>query len=184
MVIGLGYRARSGKDTVAGILRERHGFQHTAFAAKLKHAAKAVFGLSTEQCNDLPYKEEVDPFWGLTPRDIVQRMGTEAMRGTFGPDVWIRALERTVTGYAVDWVISDVRFPNEAEAIQRWGGFVVRVSRRDDLRGTVGQPTHASETALAGWRGWDYVIDNNGTLEDLEHGVRTMLLTEQYGNRS
>jgi len=167
VLIGLGYKARTGKDEAARRLVERHGFIRLAFADALKAGCKAIFSLTDEQLHG-DAKDEIDDFWGTTPRDILQRTGTECMRRGFGEGVWIKALERRLRGVR-DAVVADVRFPNEAEAIKSWGGFLVRVDRPFAPR--IGTSAHASETALDGYEGWDFGVKNNGTVDDLHRIV-------------
>ena len=174
MIIGLGYKARSGKDTVAEYLVKNHGYFRRAFADSLKEACKAIFHLSDEQVyGDL--KEVKDEFWGTTPRDILQRVGTEALRMGYHPDVWVMSLKRFILdSNCPNWVISDVRFPNEAEAIKELGGIVVRVDRekRDDISAGY---KHPSEISMDQYEGWDRVLDNNGHLSQLYENVEVML---------
>jgi hypothetical protein len=70
---------------------------------------------------------------------------------------------------APSWIISDVRFRDEAQAIKDRGGIVIKVNR------DVSHDEHKSEKALDGYTGWDYVIDNNGSIEGLVDQVETML---------
>ncbi len=164
-IIGLGYKARSGKDTVAEVL-ERYGFKRTAFAKSLKEAVKAIFHFTDDHVYG-ELKEVHNEFWGTTPRDILQRMGTNAMRNNFRNDVWLKSVEaEMLNDLDRDWVISDVRFPNEANMIQLLGGSVFRVDR-PGIKSAIATTSHASETSMDGWGGWDGVIDNSGTLDDL-----------------
>lgn len=177
MIVGFGYQARVGKDTSAQFL-ERHGFSIRGFADALKGACHTIFGLNDEQLHgDL--KEVEDPFWGTTPRDILQRVGTEAMRRHFDEAVWVKSLERYIQRRIKSndrWAIPDVRFPNEAAAIKRMGGFVVRVDRDRSLRTPrIATQGHASETSLEGYDRWDYVINNNGGFQYLHCQLEAML---------
>ena len=174
MIIGLGYKARSGKDTVADRLVKRHGFTKRAFADALKEACAVIFQLNHDQLyGDL--KGVVDPFWKTTPRDILQRVGTEAMRVGFDANVWVNSWRRYLKENTSqeNWVVPDVRFPNEAEAVKNMGGVVVRVDR--DGRDAIDGQKHASETSMEGYGEWDYVIDNNSNLNDLYLSTDRML---------
>lgn len=177
MIIGLGYKARSGKDTIADYLELEYWFFRTAFACKLKKAARVIFGFSEEQLYG-PEKEAEDPFWQNTPRNILQIMGTECMRHGYREDIWIKAVERFIEPPSPDeWVITDVRFPNEASAIKSWGGYLVRVDRPPgEHYDAVKTQKHASETSMDAYTDWDYVIKNDGTLKDLETKVDEMVL--------
>jgi hypothetical protein len=145
------------------------------FASTLKDGiGRGVLGLTHKQLYG-DQKTEYDPFWGATPRQLLQRLGTDVMRDHFRQDVWTKALERKleVGDFAHDHVaICDVRFPNEAEMIHRLGGKVIRVDR--DVEATE-EDQHLSETALDGWSGWDEVISNNSSLAELEGTVATAL---------
>jgi hypothetical protein len=170
MLLGLGHQRGVGKGVAASYLCE-HGFVKLAFADPLKEGARAVFGLSKQQCTDPVLKETVDPFWGVTPRFILQRFGTECLRKGFADDIWIRALKRQIDnmrngGFAErgDFVIDDCRFLNEVAAVKSWGGFCVKISRPglEPQRDTDGK-IHPSETELLGYQGWDAHLVNQTT---------------------
>jgi len=177
LIIGLGFQMGSGKDTVADMLCLHHGFQRVRFADALKDAACVIFGWDRAQLEDLDFKMTVDPFWGETPRAILQRFGTEAMRNNFLRDIWVKALERKIQQtQRTRIVIPDVRFWNEAEAITGWGGYTVRITRPGwkPPNATDEQMQHASETALLAYPGWDSGICNDGSLEQLETNTNIM----------
>jgi hypothetical protein len=174
MIIGLGYKARSGKDSVADYLVEHHGYCRRAFADSLKEACRAIFDLSDEQLYG-SQKEEVDPFWKTTPRDILQRVGTEAMRVGYDPDIWVMSLKKHIqSSNKANWVITDVRFPNEAEAIKEMGGIVVRVDRENRDRISSGYK-HPSEISMDKYERWDKALDNNQDLPQLYANVEILL---------
>lgn len=111
---------------------------------------------------------------------------------TKGPLVWCRELLTPLVEQAKDsyWTevleykllaedlantfctVTDVRFPNEAQMIKDLGGFVVRIVRELPTDGLASQ--HPSETSLDSYEWWDWVLENNGTLEDLEVDVVRM----------
>lgn len=75
------------------------------------------------------------------------------------------------------WIITDTRFPNELEAIKSRGGITIRVERPAYLQQNnagIIVSTHESETALD-TAIFDYVINNNGTIEELIDNVQTIL---------
>ena len=199
MIIGTIGFIGSGKGTVADILVEKKGFTKLAFADAVKDATAAIFGwpralLEGDTDESRKFREEMDPWWSektgkyITPRYMLQLMGTEAGRDVFHQDLWILALEKKLGMYQ-NVVISDVRFPNEIEFIQRMGGFVVRVKRGDDpewydtakranLEGNtdlmVDHLIHYSEWAWIGTP-TDYQLDNIGTVSSLEADIEHML---------
>lgn len=178
MIIGLGFLARSGKDTVGDHLVGSLGFEKIAFADALKKGCAAIFGLSQEQLYG-ELKGEQDPFWLTTPRHILQQVGTECMRRGFRDDIWVKCVERIIllNKDVKDWVITDVRFPNEAIAIKKWGGYNVRIDRpvKSDL--TDAAKLHASETAMVGYDEWDHVILNNKDLPHLYEVAEQMVMS-------
>lgn len=172
VLIGVSGKMQHGKDAFAFALTQLFGFRRAAFADSLKAACGEIFGFSTEQMYGAE-KETPDPYWNLTPRDVMQRFGTEAMRSTFGADIWVRSLMRTIEAQPLAfWVVPDVRFPNEAEAIKAAGGIVVRIERPTGAAAS----THISELALDSWQGFDALIKNDGSLQDLEDKAAQLFL--------
>ena len=187
-IIGLGITAQVGKDTAAAYLEKKFPGQvkPLAFAYKLKKIAMELFGLSWEQCNG-PYeiKEAIDPRYGKSPRKIMQELG-EKMREIY-PDVWIDAVfdiaipKFQKDGYDI-FAISDTRYPNEAVGIQGRSGVVVRIDREDS--GVRAGKNHSSETALKNYDKFDFIIENNGTLEEFYDKLDSMLEEIDYGGTS
>ena len=140
MIIGLAGLPRVGKDTFAQVVVEKHGYTQVAFADKLK---EFLF----EQDAIVGY----DPAYGLVSvRDVVMihgwegakktkyypelrrllRMtGTEGGRGVLGDNIWIDKAFEVAKPYMPNVVFSDVRFPNEAEAVVNAGGRIVLIER-------------------------------------------------------
>jgi hypothetical protein len=160
------------------------------FAGKLKEVASTLTGIPIYKFEDQEFKKETLPvFWDypvelapeqihmatMTVREFLQKLGTEAMRNGLHPDTWVNALMSEFIPYsaigsqyeevASKWIITDTRFPNEARAIKQRGGVVIRINRSID------NGSHPSETALDNYS-FDYIIDNNGTIEDLIASVR------------
>lgn len=164
-LIGLGYRARAGKDTVGDILEQSFGYERYSFAHILKEVCYMLAG-SLESGDE--FKENVQ-LCGLTGRQLLIAVG-KALREHVSPNVWIDALD--LPGALVTYdrvVITDVRFPNEAAKIKELGGILIEVRRP-------GLPDDLDETETAGAAiKWDHTIVNAGSLEDLEVMVATLL---------
>lgn len=135
-----------------------------------------IGGFLQENGNILPLPEWVqyDPNPDMTDplcpygkqRTLLQWWGTEYRR-SINPDYWVKALVKRIADDQPEIaLITDVRFPNEVQFIQRYGE-VIKVDRPSlpFLRGAAG--VHASELALANFDGWDAVIKNDGDLETL-----------------
>jgi hypothetical protein len=103
------------------------------------------------------------------------------MRNGLHENVWVNALFADYyfnieeDEQMPNWLITDCRFPNELEAVKAHKGITIKVIR--DSGNTVGT-THASETALDDYTEWDYVVDNNGSIEDLKTQVFSILEKE------
>jgi dephospho-CoA kinase len=170
MLIGFGISKQVGKDTVSKYLKERYGFIQRAFADPLKKACKIIFCLDEDQVNgDL--KEVIDERWNLTPRQLMQIVGTDLFRNklteiipSLDHSIWLKNFEfwyEKNKRYNV--VVSDVRFLNEVELIKKLGGKVIKINRDNNLKRDV----HSSEIELENYKDFDYVIDNIGTFEEL-----------------
>ncbi len=188
MIVGLVGFIGSGKGTVRDILVRQHGYHGFAFADALKDSVATIFmwprGLLEGDSNaSRAFRERVDVWWShklgyeVTPRLILQKMGTEACRNGIADNIWIAALEKRIHGYE-DVVISDVRFPNEIDFIRSAGGILVRVKRGQDPSPEELSKMHISETA---WNSYtpDFAVHNNGTLDDLKENIKSVLTLEE-----
>lgn len=152
IILGLMGAAGSGKSTAAAYLVERYGAVRYSFADPLKDMVARAFALSPEQVRGTQaQKEAIDPRYGVSPRWLLQRIGTEGCRATFGEGFWTeQTLEKIDRDQAALSVIEDVRFVNEASAIRRARrdgfaaeGFVWRLECPD--RVSSADMSHASE---------------------------------------
>jgi hypothetical protein len=119
----------------------------------------------------------------LTPRKILQLLGTECGRNIIHPNIWVNSTFSDFKPFAKipnhpytlypSWIITDVRFPNEVERIHKEGGIVIRIHR--DIPN---QSNHISETMLDGYTDFDYTIENDGTIDELVEKIRLILETE------
>lgn len=179
-VLGLLGRAGAGKSSVAEYLVETYGARRVSFAGPLKELARRVWEFGHAQLyGPQDVKEAVDPRWGMSPRQALQRLGTHA-RDVLGVNLWVRAALDTIDR---DWetnrhnrptlyVIDDVRFPNEAEAIASRDdtvrrGWVWKITRPGHA--TSADPNHPSEAGVDEvGRGWiDSWIVNDGDMAAL-----------------
>lgn len=153
-----------------------------------------------------------------TPRLLLQIIGTECIRDKVHPNAWVNALfadyrsngiaekylasrgQLVLENIYPNWIITDMRFPNEMEAVKSRGGITIRVNRpeycpncpMEDLtsqdcgdcvvyQDEIYQGLHESETALDNAK-FDYTIENNGTIEELMEKVRQILIKEKIIN--
>jgi hypothetical protein len=209
MIVGLVGFIGAGKGTVADLLVERHNFFKESFANSVKDSCAAVFGwdramLEGDTPESRAWREQPDQWWSdkfgreFSPRLALQLMGTEAGRDVFHPDLWVHTvLRRCEQAPYNNYVIADVRFPNEINAIKDSGGVVIRVRRGDDpewytlarecnvynkldIMRNAYPEVHYSEWAWIGAH-YDIVMDNNCSLDELEIRV-DKLVDSLYNN--
>lgn len=181
-IIGLSGYARSGKDEAAKVLVNEFGFRRIAFADKLRevlYQLNPLIAWTGTPPSKLWYVQDViDTYgwdgykntdFGLEIRRLLQRLGTEAGRETLWDSIWVdAAFAGAQEGDKI--VVTDVRFPNEAQAIKDMGGEIWRV-----VRDGVGPAnSHASETSLDDWE-FDGKLINDGTLYQWHNEVKYWL---------
>jgi hypothetical protein len=226
MLIGINGKIGAGKDTVGEIIQKlcftntNQNYEIKKFAGKLKQIASLLTGIPVEKFEDQEFKKTIlGSEWGtvkenplnsipvfedvkfnhlMSVRELLQKLGTEAMRDGLHTNVWVNALfadykrsshwedrfydELNKKGFAgreevwsnyPNWIITDMRFPNELEAVVEKGGITIRVVRPETVTGE-----HPSEIALDGHI-VHYEIINDGTIEDLIDKVREILINEK-----
>jgi hypothetical protein len=176
-LIGLSGLAGSGKDTVRAML-EREGFVGLAFADPIRSMIRELLigsGIDDAYLDERELKETIIPELGVSYRHMAQSLGTEWGRN-LRSDFWLRAAAAFVTDQQqageTHFVISDVRFANEAEWIKRQGGKIWRVHRE----GLASVRAHVSESGIDSIRP-SRTIHNNGTPEQLHEAVMAALET-------
>lgn len=111
-----------------------------------------------------------------TIRDIMQVLGTDLLRQGFNNNIHVAATLGSIKENE-KVIITDVRFPNELEAIKKYNGVTIRINRGlvERTGKMIQGPEHISETALDDAE-FDYVIDNNGTIEELIVKIKNILI--------
>ena len=158
-------------------------------------------------------KVNEQPVWGkdalwiedevLNARKILQLTGTEFGRELLTPNIWVNSLfseykpkdapYKNLGDLLEDkhhgllnnpkWIVTDLRFPNELQAIKERGGIIIRVNRLnkelldtdEKFSNEFNKFHHPSETTLDN-ADFDYVLDNNDTIEDLIEKVEEILI--------
>tara|TARA_R110002072_G_scaffold39942_7_gene113927 strand:- start:6370 stop:7080 length:711 start_codon:yes stop_codon:yes gene_type:complete len=184
-------------------------YENKKFAYPIKWITAVLIGCDIRQLEDREFKnKELGEEWGgLTPRKLLQLLGTEAGRHVIHPNIWVNALfadykvtnncsqhsdglwytsehgeaESEVTPVYPNWIVTDVRFPNEAKAIKEKGGILIRINRPQYLDNglVIRKDEHPSETALDDYDEFDYVIENDGTVQDLIDKVKSLNIVKR-----
>ena len=198
MLIGIVGLISSGKGTVADRLVGKHGYQKDSFAKSLKDAVASMFNwdralLEGDTDSSRQWREQPDEFWSkkfgkpTTPRWVLQYFGTEVMRGQMYDGIWVDSCIGRYKGQ--DTVIADTRFPNEVKQIREQGGVILLVKRFKDpdwftsyVEGNI-EPKgiHSSEYAWAKEE-FDFVIENNGTKEELYAKIDDLIVSDKITN--
>ena len=196
-IIALSGYAQSGKDEVAKIIQNltkvddgalslKNVWEIKKFSGKLKEIASILTGIPKEKFEDQEFKKSMlgaewmthgldyDQMIGWTKpmfvRDFLQLLGTNAIRDNLHKNAWVNALMSDYTEQN-NWIITDCRFPNEYIAVKKQGGITIRINRE----GIKLVNNHPSEVALDNYE-FDYTIENNGSLEDLENHIKQHIL--------
>lgn len=177
MIIAFGYKKGVGKDTAGKfldtILRCEHPdlrIKHISFAEKLKDICFQLYGWAGLR-RGIYYethrkdKEKMLPKLGCTPREMWIGFGNKVRE--MRPDTWIDYALKGVKANIV--IITDLRFRNEAQAIRDISGILIKINRPGMPQGT-----DPAEVDLDGWGPWDYIIENTGTLRDLNAYLTTL----------
>lgn len=190
-IIGIHGFAQTGKDSIGRVLF-RYNYRRLAFADAVRDAVYAMNSIIQPETTLVPDEEGVGYFRKPLVRvqDVVdavgweagkkmhselrlaqQKMGTEVGRMIFGENVWVDIVDRQIVQSSHDkFVITDVRFPNELAWLKRTGGTAVYVKRP----GVGPVNDHVSDAGLPEDE-FDYVIDNDGDLDDLDRKVAELL---------
>lgn len=145
-LIGLHGKAGAGKDTFASNAAQVYQYNTDSFAAVLKEATALLFKLDADDMINRHLKDRNHQYWGMSPRRMLQLLGTEAMRGTFGEDFWIKRLQLELYYSRRPVIITDVRFQNEVDFILKHGA-LVHITR-DKNPYEAAAAGHASEAEL------------------------------------
>jgi len=180
VIVGFGHRAQVGKDTAGGWLVS-HGWERLAFADLVRQVLYALDPVIDPVSTNYYFclQNMVDRMgWEITKsnlevRDLLQKLG-HGLREILDPNVWCRPVIKEAERLdeeGTDVVITDVRYMNEIEAIWRAGGTVFRIDR------AVPHLSHPGEEQLDEFQGWDGIIDNNGSIQDLKDQVTALVLS-------
>jgi hypothetical protein len=179
-IIAITAPKHSGKNVISDYLVQNYGYKEYAFAEPIKKACKEIFLFSDEQLYG-NLKETIDERWGISPREALQVIGTEIFQykihdyinsktfNQIGRGVWVHRFKLMVESMNIDdkLVISDLRFPHEAEIIKQYGGEIWRIQRPS----LANSDTHSSETEYNDIEA-DKLFINDGSIYDLQLKIK------------
>ena len=173
-LIGISGKLGSGKTTLCHYIREKAPqFEKKSFAENLRRIVSTLVNVDVEATRSITDKNVRLEKWGFSIGELLQLVGTEVVR-SIHPDAWILSLFEYHDEETSYWILDDVRFRNEADAIRSYGGVLIR------LNGDPGEcvhilsqsrnTSHASEVALDDYEHFDVIIntdDYRGNTEGL-----------------
>lgn len=165
LLIGLHGKARVGKDTVAKHLIAKHNLLRYGPSVRVKLTTAAMFDFPVEYLDDDNMKDQMDPFWQMTYRQMAQKVGKESSRDVFGDDIWMRHVERTLQNLDDDVtgiILPDIRYESEVTWIKAHGGEVMYIIRESAPKIT-GFEGHDGERGLPIELA-NYIIYNDSTI--------------------
>ena len=153
----------SGKDTVAKMLLERFpNFKRIGIADAIKRKYSKQTGLTLDEIelNKSKYRQDLINLgdWGRTQ----------------DPDYWLNS----IIEYNGDTIITDIRVKHELDLFRSYGAFTVRVEADENIRaqrGILSSKNDDTETQLDNIKDWDFVINNNGTYDDLCRNTQKLI---------
>lgn len=142
LLVGIVGKGNAGKTTTANILSDK--FTEVIFAEPVKRITSIIYGFDYDMLlGDTAEKRVMretlrDPIWNHTPRQGMQKIGTDVMRNNFDKDVWIKIAQRKIDilrNAGKNVIITDCRFPNEIESIRSQGGVILVIyENEEDLK--------------------------------------------------
>lgn len=168
ILIGIHAKPRAGKDSVCNYLLKTKSLIRFGPSVQVKKTTAAMFNIPEEYLYDDDMKDTIDPYWGISYREMAQKVGKESSRDIFGEDFWIRHVEKylhhdlPITKSGI--ILADIRYKNEVEWVKQKGGKVIFITRKN--KPAAANETHPAEIGLPEELA-DFIIRNDGTLADL-----------------
>ena len=141
------------------------GYKRLAFADGIKSICKQLFDLTEQDVNTPDGKKKLIPLYDKTVRELLQGVG-EGLRQSISQNIWVyntmQLIDKILQFDQANILVTDVRYINELNALKARGFTMIKL-----VRNTGVIDNHPSEKELSD-RLFDCVIDNNGSIADLE----------------
>lgn len=200
-IIGINGTLGSGKTTAAKMLAEILGNQgydvyYKTYAFKLKQIVELLTNVQlgedpggeffTNGIMDFTeaQKNTYIPEYDKTVGQMLQFLGTDLFRNHWDKEVWLKAVfmdyDKSDMNQTI-WIVGDVRFPNEGDAIRQLEpdeSVIIRILG-DPLKNNQNSTRdvkHASETSMDKYA-FDETIINDGTLTELQNKLEAFVKT-------
>lgn len=191
VLIGFLAKSKSGKSLASNYIVSKYKFKSKAFADPLKNGIKCLFGFTDEQINT-EKKEIIDKYWGISPRNVLQIIGTNVVRNNFselfdnkidGKNFWIKNFDKWYKEELKDdprskVVITDVRFQNEVDYIKSLGGIIVKIHRPIIEKNKDNMYNHESEINIDNITNYHCIILNDNTIDNFYKKIDKLILYE------
>ena len=174
IIIGMIGKAGSGKDTVADYIVKKYEYKKTSFATPLKIIVSLISGWSYDFVDgkeDRQSRETLKHYkYDMTCREMMQYIGTDLFRKQFNENIWVNTARNYINNHSENIIVTDCRFENEINLIKEMGGKII-IIKRDNINNV---NKHESEKKLE--IDDAYIIENNGTLEELYLNIDKIIL--------
>jgi hypothetical protein len=184
-LIGISGKLGSGKTTLARFIQEHNkNLIKKSFAENLRLVLSIMTGIPVEKTRTTQDKKKYLPKWGKTVGQLLQEIGTEMGR-SIHREAWVISLFSTFDPASSNWIIDDVRFPEEADTIKKNGGIMIRLKgdpgnlRENETRNL----NHSSELALDDYKHFDVIINTDkfvNNLTGLIHEIENKIYQLRY----
>jgi hypothetical protein len=139
-IIGITGIIGSGKDTFGKMIQEslaknnKEEWEIKKYAGHLKIITSLLLNIPLHLLEDRKVKENIiSNEWGtMTVRKFMQLLGTDALRDKVHQDIWVNSLFNYYN-YHSRWIITDVRFDNEARKIIENQGIIIKIVRNQEV---------------------------------------------------
>jgi len=187
-IIGITGTIGSGKTTSAKYLTT-FGYEEYSFAGPIKEIGEVFHFTFEELYGTQSEKLAINKYWGISGREFMQKFGTELIRNQLstvipeikldtGESIWTRLFEIELDKNPnKKYVVSDVRFLDEARSIRNSNGVIVKIERDENEHNLDSKVrNHSSERELQKIKP-DYIIPNNRGLKHLKNCLNVISMS-------